>query len=202
MTRRRLANFVLAGMALASMGCASANAKFYTLDSTATPDGTPAVRRAIAVGPVALPPSVDRPQFVVQVAPNQVSVDEFHRWAGPLDDAVARAVAGDLAVLLGTSDVAVVPVAGFVPTHRVTIDVQRFESVPGDRVLVEALWAVRPAAGGDVRSGRTLAQESVAGKSFDAIAAAHSRALATLSADIAHAIRADASAKPPRGRAR
>jgi len=200
---RRLANFVIAGMAaLASIGCASASAKFYTLDSTATSDGAPAVRRAIAVGPVALPPSVDRPQIVVQVAPNQVRVDEFHRWAGPLDDAVARAVAGDLAVLLGTADVAAAPVSGFAPTHRVTIDVQRFESVPGDRVVVEALWAVRPAAGGNVRSGRTVAQENVTEKSFDAIAAAHSRALATVSADIAHAIRADASARPPRARAR
>jgi uncharacterized lipoprotein YmbA len=177
----------------ATAGCGTtATSRFYTLDSTATADGSPPVRRAIAVGPVSIPPAVDRPQIVVQVAPNQVTVDEFNRWAAPLGDAVARAVAGDLAVLLGTSDVAVAPVTGFVPTHRVTIDVQRFESTPGDSVLIEALWAVRPAAGGDLRSGRTLARESLQGRTFDDVAAAHSRALAKVSTDIAAAIRIQA----------
>jgi len=201
MTRPHPLSLVFAGAAaVALVGCASATARFYTLDATATPDGAPAVHRAIAVGPVVLPPTVDRPQFVTQIAPNEVLVDEFHRWAAPLNDAIARAVAGDLAVLLGTSDVAVAPVFGFAPTHRVTIDVQRFESVPGERVLVDASWAIRPAAGGDVRSGRTMAQEPVTENTFDALAAAHSRALATVSADIAAAIRAEPGGKPPRAR--
>jgi uncharacterized lipoprotein YmbA len=183
----------------AAAGCgATATSRFYTLDSTATADGSPPVHRAIAVGPVSIPPAVDRPQIVVQVAPNQVTVDEFNRWAAPLGDAVARAVAGDLVVLLGTSDVAVAPVTGFVPTHRVTIDVQRFESTPGDSVLIEALWAVRPAAGGDLRSGRTLAREPVQGRTFDDVAAAHSRALAKVSADIAAAVRVQAQTRAPR----
>jgi uncharacterized protein len=183
----------------AAAGCgATATSRFYTLDSTATADGSPPVHRAIAVGPVSIPPAVDRPQIVVQVAPNQVTVDEFNRWAAPLGDAVARAVAGDLVVLLGTSDIAVAPVTGFVPTHRVTIDVQRFESTPGDSVLIEALWAVRPAAGGDLRSGRTLAREAVQGKTFDDVAAAHSRALAKVSADIAAAVRVQAQPRRPR----
>jgi uncharacterized lipoprotein YmbA len=199
--RRPLEYPILLGLlAAAAAGCASASARFYTLDSTATADGAPPVHHAIAVGPVSIPPAVDRPQLVIQVAPNQVTVDEFHRWAAPLDDGVARAVAGDLAVLLGTSKVAVAPVTGFVPTHRVTIDVQRFDSVPGESVLVEAQWSVRPMAGGDIRSGRTVARETVQGKTFDAVAAAHSRALAKVSSDIAAAIRGQASTRPRRGR--
>ena len=187
--------------AVAVSGCSTAMSHFYTLDPTATSDGSPPIHQAIAVGPVSVPPSVDRPQFVIQVAPNRVTVDEFNRWAGPLDDSIGRAIAGDLAVLLGTSDVAVAPVSGFVPTLRVTVDVQRFESVPGESVAVEALWSVRPMAGGDIRSGRTVAREAVQGKSYDAIAAAHSRALATVSTDIAAAIRAQ-SATPPHRRTR
>jgi uncharacterized lipoprotein YmbA len=198
---RRLVSSISAGvMAAAAVACTTATSRFYTLDSTAAADGSPPVRRAIAVGPVSIPPSVDRPQLVVQVAPNQVTVDEFNRWAAPLDDGVARAVAGNLAVLLGTSEVGVAPVTGFVPTHRVTIDVQRFDSIPGDSVLVEALWAVRPTAGGDVRSGRTVAREAVQGKTIDAVAAAHSRALAKVSTDIAAAIRAQTRRPPPRRR--
>ena len=196
---RRLAYSMLGLVAAVTAGCGpSATARFYTLDPTAKPDGAPPVHYAIAVGPVSIPPSVDRAQFVVQVAPNRVAVDEFNRWASPLDDGVGRAIAGDLAVLLGSSEVAVAPVSGFVPTHRVTVDVQRFESVPGESVLVEALWSVRPMAGGEIRTGRTVAPEPVQGKTYDALAAAHSRALAKVSADIAVAIRQLTRSRPAR----
>jgi hypothetical protein len=49
---------------------------------------------------------------------------------------------------------------------------------------------------GAARSGRTVAREGVTDSSFDALAAAHSRALATVSEDIAAAIRAEAARKP------
>ncbi len=187
----------IAFVAAAAAGCGtSATARFYTLDSTATPEGAPAASYAVAVGPVSIPAAIDRPQLVVQVAPNRVALEEFNRWAAPLDDSIARAVAGDLAVLLGTPRVATAPAANFDPAYRVTIDVQRFESVPGERVLVEAMWTVRKSKGGETRSGRTVVREPVQGDGFDALAAAHSRALAKVSGDIAVAIRAEADTKP------
>jgi len=147
------------------------------------------------VGPVSVPASVDRPEFVVQVAPNRVEVDEFNRWATPLNDSIARAVAGDLAVQLGTPDVVTGPLANFKPTYRVTINVQRFDSVRGAAALVEAVWTVRRTAGGETRSGRTVAREAVQGEGFDELAAAHSRAIAKMSGDIAAAIRSEADEK-------
>ena len=186
----------LALVALAATGCGrSAISRFYTLDAVATPDAGPLASYGIVVGPVTVPASVDRPEFVVQVAPNRVAVDEFNRWAAPLDESIARTVAGDLATLLGTPRVATAPLANFDPAFRVTINVQRFDSVPGHEVLVEAVWAVRKANGGETRSGRTVAREPVADQSFDALAAAHSRALAKVSEDIAAAIRAEAAGR-------
>jgi hypothetical protein len=58
--------------------------------------------------------------------------------------------------------------------------------------VVETVWTVRAAAGGEPRSGRTLAREPLQGSGFDALAAAHSRALVHVSSDIAAAIRAEA----------
>jgi uncharacterized lipoprotein YmbA len=55
---------------------------------------------------------------VVQVTPNRVAVDEFNRWAGPLDESIARAVAGDLATQLGTPRVATAPATNFEATFR------------------------------------------------------------------------------------
>ena len=184
---------VIAAFGAGMSGCASAPAKFYTLNSTATADpATPAARYAVLVGPVSIPASVDRPEFVVQVKTNQVEVNEFNRWAAPLSDSIARAIAGDLAVLLGTSDVAVAPLANFRPAYRVTINVQRFDSILGKSVVIQAVWAVHAIAGGNVRAGRSVVEETVQGSGFDALAAAHSRALAAVSADIAAAIRAAA----------
>ena len=197
MMAARIANLILIALvAAAAASCASVPARFYNLDSTATPDGLPATRAAVMVGPVSVPAAVDRPEFVVQSAPNRVDVDEFNRWDAPLNDAIAQAVAGDLVKLLGTPDVAAAPLANFDPVYRVTIDVQRFESVPGQTALLEAEWTVRRTVGGETRSGRTAAREAVQGDGFDALAAAHSRALARLSGDIAGAIRAEAEDKP------
>lgn len=181
-------------VAVAAAACASAPSRFYTLDSTATATAAPRASYAIAVGPVSVPPAVDRPEFVVQVAPNRVELDEFNRWAAPLGDGIARTVAGDLSVLLGTTRVAAAPLANFDPAYRVTIDIQRFDSVPGQNVLVEAIWAVHPTAGGKTKTGQTIAREAVEGETYDALAAAHSRALARVSGDIAAAIRQAAGA--------
>jgi uncharacterized protein len=180
----------------AMAGCGtSAPARFYTVDPTASLQGAP-IHSSVIVGPVTIPASVDQPQFVVQVATNRVEVDEFNRWIAPLNDGVARAVAGDLAVTLDTPVVATAPLANFNPDYRVAIDVQRFESVRGEDALVEAVWTVRKTASGETRSGRTLARETIQGDSFEAIAAAHSRALARVSDDIATTIRAEAEAEP------
>ena len=193
----RIAHLIsIAIVVIAAWGCSTTPARFYTLDSTATPDGAPAAHMAVMVGPVSVPASVDQPEFVVQVASNRVELDEFNRWAAPLSDSIARAVAGNLVVLLGTPDVAGSPMANFSPAYTVTINVQRFESTRNQGTLVDAVWTVHRTAGGAIRSGRTLAQEATQGDSYDALAAAHSQALARMSRDIAAAIRAEARQTP------
>ncbi len=193
----RIARLILiASFTAQAVGCASTPARFYSLNSTATATGTPAERATVMVGPVSIPASVDQPEFVVQVAPNRVDVDEFNRWDAPLNDAIARVVAGDLAVQLGSPNVTTAQLANFNPSYWVTIDVRRFESVRGEAATVDAVWVVRKTAGKATRSGRTVAREAVQGDGFDALAAAHSRALATVSGDIAGAIRAEAGATP------
>src|ERR1035437_9411105 len=93
-------------VAVIAAGCASSPSRFYTLNATATADGSPALQCAIAIGPVTVPALVDHPPITVQLATNRVAVDEFNRWAEPLNENIARVVAGNLSVLLGTSQVA------------------------------------------------------------------------------------------------
>jgi uncharacterized protein len=194
----RIARVISIAVVLAAAsGCGTtAPARFYTLDSVATSDGFPASHMAVMVGPVTIPASVDQPQFVVQVASNRVEVDEFNRWVAPLNDSIARAVAGDLTAILGTPDVAVAPLGNFNADYWVTINVQRFESKRAEGTVLEAVWTVHKTAGGATRSGRTVAHETVQGDSFDSLAAAHSVAVAAMSGDIAATIRAQAQARP------
>src|SRR5258708_4384373 len=85
-------------------GCASSpQASFYTLSperpqdhaDTGAPAGAPA---AITISSVTIPDIVDRPQLVLRVAANQVSLDEFARWADSLKSQIRQVIAADLAL--------------------------------------------------------------------------------------------------------
>jgi uncharacterized protein len=173
----------------------SPKSQFYTLSpSGAMPSagGGAAVPPApaaysVSIGPVSVPEIVDRPQFVVSVADNQVELAEQARWAEPLNRAIPRVIAANLAHSLPDARVSASLRDG---DYRVLVDIQRFESVRGDAVTLDALWSVRPAKGAAPRTGRSVVREAVAGKDYDGLAAAHSKALGVLSDEIAQAIRA------------
>ena len=174
---------ILLALTLALSACASGGReRFYTLDAPEPPAAGEGP--SIQVSSVSVPDLIDRPQIVVRAGPNQVRMSEQARWAEPLKSAIARVVAANLAATLGGR---VGPQRGDADL-RVAIDVQRFESTPGDGVLIDAAWSVTPKSG-ERRVGRTVAREKVRGADYDAIAAAHSAALATLSREIAAAIR-------------
>jgi uncharacterized protein len=169
--------------------CASPASRFYALSAAPTPAAAPATL-SVAVGPVAVPAAVDRPQIVVTVGPNQVRLDEFNRWAAPLQNGIARVVAENLVALLGTPSVTVSPLTlSEGADYRVALEVQRFESAPGDAATLDAVWAVSRTKDGKAQTGRTTVREPSPDKGFDALAAAHSRAIARLSQDIAAAVR-------------
>jgi uncharacterized lipoprotein YmbA len=187
----RIVSIVMLSIAVSACGTTSPS-RFYTLNSTASIESQPDVNTSVAVGPVSIPDAVNRPQFVVTVGPNRVEIDEYERWAAPLDDSISRVVAGNLSVLLGKSQIIRAPMTNFDPAFRVTIDIQRFESVAGESVTDDAVWIVRRSKDGITRSGRTVARETVQSKDYEELAAAHSRALQQVSRDIAAAIRESA----------
>jgi uncharacterized protein len=172
-------------------GCRSSpTSRFYTVNATATPASI-ASDLSIAVGPVSVPAVVDRPQIVVSSGANEVRLDEFNRWASPLQDNLSRAIAGNLGAMLGTPRVSLFPQESSAgPDYRVTIEVDRFESAPGKAATLDAVWTVRGSRDGKAQTGRTSVTESVHDSSYDALAAAHSRAVAQLSRHIADAIAA------------
>jgi uncharacterized protein len=178
-------------LAVLISGCASTPSHLYTLNAAAAanPNPEPGLSKlVIVIGPVSIPAIVDVPQIVVRTGPNQVSLNEFNRWASPLGTNITQAVANNLTALLGTSRVS--SALHMDADYRVSIDVQTFESAPGDAATLSALWTVRRVKDGKTDTGRTTDREPTSQKSYEALAAAHSRALVHLSTDIADAIRA------------
>ncbi|HET9338811.1 MAG TPA: PqiC family protein [Casimicrobiaceae bacterium] len=186
--------FVIAASSIAlglAAGCSTPPpSRFYTLAPTATATSQRS-SLVIAVGPVTIPSDVDRPEFVVSTGPNEVRLDDFNRWASPLQEGLARAIAENLVAILGTPRVVRFPqTLATEPDYRVVVEVRTFESTPGKSAALDAVWTVRRMKDGRTQTGRTSAREAVPESGFDALAAAHSRGVARLSQDIAAATQA------------
>jgi len=173
-------------------GCASApKEQFYTLSNgSGDRPALPAQDYAVAVGPVYVPDVVDRPHLVLRMGGSEVRISEQVRWAEPLKEGIARAVATDLARDLQNGRVSprAAPGSGE-PDYRVTLDVQDFDSVLGKAATLEVMWTVRRVKDGEVHTGRKRVQEPVANDSYDALVTAHARALGEVSRSIAEMIR-------------
>jgi len=187
MTRR------IAAIAIASIACACgtpARIDFYSLASPPAPaaPSTSPSKLAVHVGPVTVPDAVDRPQMVVRRDDNRVEIDDQNRWVEPLRNAIPRILADALAIELNTPNVLTSRQSSTLDIdYRVAIDVQHFDSSPGT-VSEDVLWTIRSRKGGTPKLGRSIVSEN-AGGGAEAIAAAHSRALARVAHDIAAAIR-------------
>lgn len=189
---RNLAVLALAAALLLGAACSrSPRVTYYNL----TPGGVlpAAVQQpfssSVVVGPVTIPEVVNRPQLVVRQAPNRVAVLESHRWAEPLKDELPRLMAEDVGRLLGSSRVfAYGQNSGASAQYRVLVDIIRLEAAARESVTLEASWVVR-GAGSYRREGRARVREQVTGSGYEAVAAALSRAVAGVSAEIARTVR-------------
>ncbi|KWN20110.1 hypothetical protein WT83_09560 [Burkholderia territorii] len=195
------ANIVASGAAavfaaLALAACSSPPARFYTLSPA---DAAAPVRSApanpsflIEVPSVGVPEQVAKNQLVVQKNAAQVDVLEQERWAAPPADEIRRALSDDLAAQLGTIDVANSAYPAGVPVYRISVNVQRFESWPGKRAAIDAVWSVRALGTQAVMTCRTSVAEPVA-DGYDALVAGHRRALDVIASQAASGVRAMAA---------
>ena len=142
----------LAGLAAGLAGCVSLKrtpeARFFALRSLAEPEAAPAIPSPTPAGfvgvlPVRLPGHLDRPQLVVWTGRNELRIDEFLRWAEPLDAGATRTLAEDLATFLPESRVVRSPwPASAAPRCRVFAELRVFGPQPGGEVRLEGRFAL------------------------------------------------------------
>jgi uncharacterized lipoprotein YmbA len=154
-----------------------------------TPPSGASAALAFRIDPVHVPAQVDRPQWVLRAPGGELRVLEQQRWAAPLADEWRDALGAALGARLGALDLTHVGGGSALPSYRLQLEVQRFDTVAGTGVRDDTLWTITPPGGQQGLTCRsTLTQPAVA--DYAALAAAHRRALDALAGEIAGALQA------------
>ena len=159
-------NGLLLGILLVALGgCASTpQSAFYTLSAGQLPAIAERPDLALAVGPIALPRYLERPQIVSRGAGNRLRVDEFNRWGGSLDQEISRVLIARLGRGLQTERVFGYPsrVAADVD-YRLALDIRRFDGALGGEVTLDVAWSLIADRTAEVIDTRHAAFTSSAG---------------------------------------
>ena len=179
---------------LAAAGCVPLEprpdrTRYYVLETEASaPDPPRPAVPVLGVGPVRLPPYLDRPGIVTRAGPARLEVASLDRWAAPLEVLFLRALAEDLRAALPAGEVLAAPwPVGASPEWSVSVDVLRFEAEPDGAAVLEARWIVLR-SGALAGQGATSARERGAGADVAATVAALSRTVGVLARDVAAAV--------------
>ncbi|MFZ0678058.1 PqiC family protein [Candidatus Binatus sp.] len=172
--------------------------KFYLLTptaDTATPTSATAPTQSssdsftLGLGPIKLPPYLDRPEIVTRAAPNRLELSKEDRWGESLQNGFTRAMQRDLAAQSGA---VVIVFPWYNTVHidmQVQIDVYRFETDSQGVATLSAKWTILDSTGKNIlyTVETRLTQPSKPGDNTEA-AAALSRTIGDLSSQIANMI--------------
>jgi len=168
--------------------------RLFVLDAAATPpasrDGATDIR--LGVGRVLLSEWLNRPQIVSRVGANRVRMADFSQWAEPLEKGIQRVLSENLVRLTGSDQVFFYPWPSRTEIDlMVEVAVIQFGGDTDGDVSLAARWRLIGPDGLEARPLQSSSYaESAADRSTDALVAAMSRTLDSLSRDIAFAIAA------------
>jgi len=183
---------VIVGLLLAA--CAQTQpSRFYTLSSLSDTAATPSAASselAVGVGPISLPNYLDRPEIVRRSTPNEFQVAEFDRWGEQLQDVFPRVMAENLADLLATDRVFLLPQRRATTIdYQVEVNVTRFDTDVGGPAILAVRWEIFDDDGKSLVVDRSTFTETVEGGDYGAVATAMSRTVAAFSREVAATIK-------------
>lgn len=197
MTHVHLPPLFACAMSLALAGClgSSRPSRFYTLaplqirngQGGTPPDAT------LAIGPVEIPESIDRPQIVTRTGANELVVAEFDRWGGSLDTEISGALVATVRDRLASQQIAVAPwrsaiLSGVGPSYRAAVSVSRFDGIPGQSVVLQGRWELIGQSGESLGVREATVTERIDGAGYDALVAAMQRALVRFGQQMADSV--------------
>jgi uncharacterized lipoprotein YmbA len=153
-------------------GCATHRVDhFYVIDSQpiVARDSDAAFSRQVTLR-VSVPSLVDRAEMVISTS-DGVSIAEHERWAAPLSDLIASALARNIEQQ--RTDVVVTPRRldrAAVPLTEIVVDVNELLARPGEQVSLEAHWRVSDSGSGKEFLGRDIFVATLHSQSYSAVA--------------------------------
>lgn len=183
-----------------SAGCTGVSqpTQFHTLaalqpETASAAAGLQARPLVVGVGPITLPDYVDRPQIVTRAGATGVQLADFDSWVESLTTLVPRTMAENLAVLLGSDRVTLVPQPRNQRLdYQIEADFMRFDAIRGGDMELDALWRVYGRDGERLlKDGRSRIAVPVAeDATFEAVVAAMSQGIEQLTRELAEIVAA------------
>ncbi|MDQ6624500.1 MAG: PqiC family protein, partial [Verrucomicrobiota bacterium] len=171
-------------------GCGGSSDQFYRLEATSAAAVTGSSGLSVAVGPVALPGYIDRPEIVFQNGPNEFQIPPHARWIGSLQENIARVLASDLGRALHSGRVHPLTGGSGATQYRVAIDIRQFHGISGDEAILDLSWKIQDASGHETYSRHNgNFHERIIGDGYEPLVAAQSRLLAQAAQAIAASLR-------------
>jgi len=198
---------VLCGVALLVLsGCLGTTppTQFYlmpplTSGDTASPASAGQRDLTLAVGPVTVPPYLDRPQIVTRTSRAKLTLADFEQWAGPLTDTIARVLSENLSLLIPTERVVLYPWPRTIdPDYQVLVEVLQFERGPGSQVVLVVRWSLLDRDGKELALRTSRINLTAGGTDYEATVTAMGRALEVLAQDMATTLRSMGQPAPTR----
>ena len=193
--RPSIANpLVIVLAAVLAAGCAKAPPPDFYLLAPQAPAQLPGFESGVAVGvgPVELPPHLDRNQIGSRETTTRLRLSEQRHWAEPLKVGFTRVLLITLGLELDSNRVYALPTRRRRDLdYQVTVDVLRFDGQLGGEVQLAARWTLLGGDGEEILSSK-VAQFRVpsGGADHNAFVSAQSRAVTELGREIAAAIAA------------
>ena len=170
----------------------SAPGRFYVLSSptdlvSKKPQEKVGQVLVIGVGPVKLPPHLDRTQIVTQTSQYRLDLKDLDQWAEPLKEGFTRVLAQNLSQLLGTNRIVQFPWRRpFTVKLQVTVDVLRFDTGAAGESVLTARWNILDGDGRKLLFSHTSTHRGQAsGAGMEPVVAAMSGNLVELSREVA-----------------
>lgn len=186
-----LASLTVVAIVLASCAAREPFPRFYVLTPTSGPVSSHRAGTSVFVRRVQVPAYLARLSLVTMRGGSEADYAETARWAEPLDQGVARAVAENLNRRSGITAFGFSPAAPpGLSRYDVQIRLERFEGTDSGDVVLAAHWQLSTADGSSVTSRRTEIHRSgwVPGD-YPGLVKLLSDAVAEMSSQIARAIR-------------
>ncbi|KJK06928.1 MULTISPECIES: membrane integrity-associated transporter subunit PqiC [Pseudomonas] len=177
-----VSKFALLGLSLLLAACRSDPIHYHTL---LPQQPVPVSKVDVQLEMISVPPQVDRPQMVIRQSNSSLAILETEWWGASLADELQNALNNQFAS--NNSQ----------PRLNLRVDVQRFDSLPGQYALFDARWRLRAATGTDINAlnCRSVIQ-TPAGATIEELVVAHQQNLKRFTELVSQAASSGASRCP------